>query len=368
MKKIFIYIIMNFFLCIFINAQENDKAELRLVFAGDIMGHDTQISAAKKGATYNYDTCFSHLKPYLEKSDIAIANLEVTLAGPPFKGYPQFSSPDELITSVKKSGFNLLTTANNHSLDRKKQGLERTIAVLDSLEVIYTGTFKNKEQRDKYYPLIIEKNDIRLAILNYTYGTNGLKVESPNIVNYIDRNKIIADLQKAKSAEVDFVIVTIHWGLEYQRQENAQQQELAEFLIENGADAIIGSHPHVVQPVKKVKKGDREAIVVYSLGNFISNQRKRYTDGGILFEMILRKSEETIVSDYSYLPVWVYKAPAENDRKHFVLIPSNKNNTYYSSSLNMSQADIKTMKLFNDDTIEHLKEINIMEKRDCDIK
>lgn len=358
MKKIILYSFVFLFWAVNLKAQDNSENQnVRLIFAGDIMGHDSQIAAANTHNGYNYDTCFALLKPYIEHADIAIANLEVTLAGPPFKGYPQFSSPDELAGAIKKSGFDLLITANNHSLDRRKYGLERTIDVLDSMEIIRTGTFKTPSQRESEYPLIIEKNNIRLAVLNYTYGTNGIKIQSPNIVNYIDKDIIKADLEKARSAEPDFIIVTIHWGLEYQRQENAGQRELAKFIAENGADAIIGSHPHVVQPIKHIKNKDKEALVVYSLGNFISNQRKRYTDGGILFEMVLEKDRETKIVDYSYLPVWVHKAPANKGGKHFVLLPSNRESSYYRSELGMSEEDYQKMKLFNDDTVGHLGEV-----------
>ncbi|MGC9345082.1 MAG: CapA family protein, partial [Bacteroidales bacterium] len=279
-------------------------------------------------------------------------------AGPPFKGYPQFSSPDDLALAAKNAGFDLFITANNHSLDRRKQGLERTIRVLDSLEIIRTGTFINKQERDLQYPLIIEKNSIRIALLNYTYGTNGLKVEEPNIVNYIDREQIAQDLKKAELADPDFTIVTIHWGKEYQREENSEQQALAQFMVEEDADAVIGSHPHVVQPVKNFTNGEKEALVVYSLGNFISNQRKRYTDGGILFEMTLTKDSETKVTEYNYLPVWVYKPLRRDGGNYFVLLPSHHDRSWYQDFL-MPEPEYEKMKLFNDDTFEHLKDLNI---------
>lgn len=357
MKKEFFNIILLIGLSFSMAAQETNR-QLKLVFAGDIMGHDSQIESARTNSGFNYDTCFSILKPYIQDADIAIANLEVTLAGPPFKGYPQFSSPDDLALAAKNAGFDLFITANNHSLDRRKQGLERTIRVLDSLEIIRTGTFINKQERDLQYPLIIEKNSIRIALLNYTYGTNGLKVEEPNIVNYIDREQIAQDLKKAELADPDFTIVTIHWGKEYQREENSEQQALAQFMVEEGADAVIGSHPHVVQPVKKFTNGDKEALVVYSLGNFISNQRKRYTDGGILFEMTLTKDSETKVTEYNYLPVWVYKPLRRDGGNYFVLLPSHHNRSWYQDFL-MPEPEYEKMKLFNDDTFEHLKDLNI---------
>jgi poly-gamma-glutamate synthesis protein (capsule biosynthesis protein) len=363
MRKEILYIIASLGFSIAIEAQES-KNQLKLIFAGDIMGHDTQIESAKTPYGYNFDTCFSILKPIIEKADIAIANLEVTLAGPPFKGYPQFSSPDELAAAASNAGFDIFITANNHSLDRRKQGLERTIRILDSMEIIRTGTFKNQEEKDLNYPLIIEKNNIRLALLNYTYGTNGLKVESPNIVNYIDREQIAKDLTKAELAEPDFTIVTIHWGLEYQREENEEQQELARFMVEAGADAVIGSHPHVVQPVKTIHNKETEALVVYSLGNFISNQRKRYTDGGILFEMTLTKDGETTVTDYNYLPVWVYKPLRRDGGNYFVLLPSHHERSWYKNFL-LPEPEYEKMKLFNDDTVDHLKDLQIMDWNNC---
>ena len=196
---------------------------------------------------------------------------------------------------------------------------------------------------------------MRLAILNYTYGTNGLKVQEPNIVNYIDRAIIQNDLDKAKLAEPDFTIVTIHWGLEYQRIQNDKQEELAEFILDNGADAIIGSHPHVIQPIKMYSYPDKEKLVVYSLGNFISNQRKRYTNGGILFEMTLQKAELTQISDYNYTPIWVYKPKNKAGKEHFILTPSNRDKTYYDS-IGMSPENYSIMKLFQDDTVGHLHE------------
>jgi len=360
MKSILIYQMISLFLFCNLAGQDNSN-RLTLVFAGDIMGHDSQIASAKYEEAYNYDTCFSFLQPYIASADIAIANLEVTLAGPPYKGYPRFSSPDELAFAARGAGFDLFITANNHSLDRNKEGLERTIDVLDKGKILRTGTFKNDSERLLDYPLIIEKNNIRLAILNYTYGTNGLKTEEPNIVNYTDREQIAKDLEKAKFAEPDFIIVTMHWGLEYQRSENIEQRELAEFIAKNGADAIIGSHPHVVQPVNKIHNGSNETLVVYSLGNFISNQRKRYTDGGILFELELEKKQKTRIIDYNYLPFWVYKPPRIDGGEHFVLLPSSKDKDFYNA-IGMSEEDYIQLKLFNEDTSKLLSGIRQKEE------
>ena len=340
-----------------LTGQQKSPSSLRLIFAGDIMGHDSQIEAARTGTGYDYDTCFSVLRSYIESADIAIANLEVTLAGPPYKGYPQFSSPDELAPALKNAGFDLMITANNHSLDRGKKGLERTLIILENNDLLMTGTFTNEQERNIYYPLILEKNGIRIALLNYTYGTNGLKTEHPNIVNYIDREQIALDLNKAKLALPDFIIVTMHWGLEYQREENTEQQALAEFIAQNGADAIIGSHPHVVQPLRLISTGNKQVPVLFSLGNFISNQRNRYTDGGILFELTIEKDTYTRITDFGYLPVWVYKQPVKNEGNQFVLLPSNKEKQFYNS-LGMSETDYEKLSQFNEDTRNHMENIH----------
>ena len=342
-------------------AQSNDTSTLRIIFAGDLMGHDGQIKSAwnEKSKSYQYDTCFSMIKDLVSNADIAMLNLEVTLAGEPYKGYPQFSSPDEVAIAAKNAGFDIFITANNHSLDGGKKGLERTIDVLDNNGIIRTGTFRDSIQRAVEYPLIIEKNSIRLAILNYTYGTNGLVVRPPNIVNYIDTSLILQDIAKAKLAEPDFIFVTLHWGLEYQRIENKQQQELAAFLIKSGADAIIGSHPHVIQPIRKYynNPGDSSSynLVVYSLGNFISNQGDRYRDGGLMVEVELQKSEDTKVTGYKTHPVFVYKPSKPGGGEVFVLLPSNERESMISR-FNMPESDQLYYNTFTEDTELHLKE------------
>ncbi len=297
-------------------------ARLRVVFAGDIMGHGTQIASALATGEpgYDYHPCFEYLKPYLEDADIAVGNLEVTLAGPPYKGYPQFSSPDELADALKDAGFDILIMANNHALDRGQEGFERTIEQLDRRGILHTGTFTSPGERQLHYPLVVEKNGIRIALLNYTYGTNGLRVPPPSMVNRIDTIQILEDLQKAASAEPDFIFAAMHWGTEYELTENRQQRELAEFLFRNGADAVIGSHPHVVQPIRGSGKGD---LVAYSVGNFISNQRPRYRDGGIVIQLdLVRGKDGAAIEGHAYLPSWVWK-PVTTKGTRFTLVPAN---------------------------------------------
>ncbi|MBN2275078.1 MAG: CapA family protein [Bacteroidales bacterium] len=342
--------------------QHSDTSSLTLVFGGDIMGHDEQIKGAWDEATqsYNYEPTFRYIKPFIEEADIAIGNLEVTLAGPAYTGYPQFSSPDELAKAASKAGFDVMIQANNHALDRGKKGFERTLRALDTLNLIHTGTFRNTEDREKNYPLILEKNNIRIALLNYTYGTNGLEIALPCIINRIDTVTIKNDLEKAGLANPDFVIVTMHWGEEYQRSENRQQRQLASFLFRHGADAIIGSHPHVIQPVRKHYPdpidSSRYNLVVYSLGNFVSNQRAQYKDGGIMFSMHLIKTRDgTSVSDYNYMPYWVYRADLTGKSTFYVLpVDLYSQNEDHFNLLDHNQYKITR---FYEDTRQHLKGI-----------
>ncbi len=341
-------------------SQKADTSRLSLVFAGDIMGHDEQIAGAWNTGTnsYDYEPSFRYIKPYIEHADIAIANLEVTLAGPPYKGYPQFSSPDALAKSARDAGFDVFIQANNHALDRGKSGFNRTLKMLDSLSIIHTGTFADGTDRELNYPLIIEKKGIRIAILNYTYGTNGIVIQKPCIINRIDTALIHRDIDKARLAEPDFVIVTLHWGEEYQRTENREQQKLAGFILSRGADAIIGSHPHVVQPIRLYPGPDstEKHIVVYSMGNFISNQRAQYKDGGIMVELDLMKiTGKTSVENFSYMPDWVYREDLPG-KSVFYVVPVGfyENNTLF---FNFKDYDRYKISQFATDTRALLKNV-----------
>ena len=301
-----------------------DTTRLSLLFAGDIMGHDSQIAAAydSKAKAYDYGPCFQFIKPYLESVDLAIGNLELTLAGPPYKGYPQFSSPDALATTLKAIGFDVLVTANNHSVDRHKKGIERTIQVLDSLTIPHTGTFVDDMDRLNNYPLMLEKNGITLALLNYTYGTNGIPVPSPTIVNRIDTATIHKDLLRAREKQPDVIIVFTHWGAEYERLPRKHEKEVAALCFKYGADLVIGSHPHVLQPMEWNKEGNR--LVVYSLGNFVSAQRKQYTDGGGMAYASLQKirykpdSTVTTIDSAGHYLHWVYRT-VDSNRDYYML-------------------------------------------------
>ena len=303
-------------------ASGQDTTRLSLLFLGDIMQHDSQIADAYNPGTdtYDYSDCFQHIRPYIQGVDVAIGNLEVTLAGRPYKGYPQFSAPDELLVDLKELGLDVIVTANNHSVDRGKAGVDRTIAMLDSFNIPHTGTFRNQAEKNKLHPLIIERQGFRLAILNYTYGTNGLPVTKPNIVNLLDTAVIRKDLQKTASMKPDVIIVFPHWGAEYQSLPSSTQKEITELCFRYGAKLVIGAHPHVIQPMEWRKSKDQ--LVAYSLGNFVSGQRKRYTDGGALIRIELAKvmfndgSSVTAIDTAGYILEWVHR---DYDKNYYVL-------------------------------------------------
>lgn len=311
---------------------------------------------------YDFNHCYHYITKYIQEADLAIANLEVPLAGKPYSGYPQFSSPDEFGLSLKETGFDLIVNANNHAIDRGKKGLIRTLNLLDSLKLKRTGTFLDSLDKTINNTLIVEVNKIKLAFLNYTYGLNGLKPEKPIIINLIDTNAIRADIDSSLKKDVDLVIVTIHWGMEYERYPNREQRKLAAFIQKCGAHAIIGSHPHVIQPIERFYPDSADSLkmipVVYSLGNFLSNQRDRYRDGGIIVELDVEKIYSTHIINISYIPAWVYKGNIDG-RLAYRLIPPVKFQEVMEE-LSISSSDSLKCEEFYKDTRLHLS--NIPEK------
>ena len=328
-------------------------ARITLLFAGDLMQHITQINAARiDGDKYDYTDCFALVRPLIEEADIAIGNFEVTLGGKPYRGYPCFSAPDEYVLAIRDAGFDVLLTANNHSLDSGRKGLERTIRMLDSLRIPHCGTYATPEARQKEYPLLIEKKGFRLALLNYTYGTNGLVVKEPNVVNYIDTTIIARDIVAAQAMQPDAIICCIHWGQEYQTRQNREQEQLADWLLAHGVTHIIGSHPHVVQPIEV--RGTEETgrhLVVYSLGNYLSNMMNKNCDGGLMVTLELEKDSVTRMKDASYQLVWVSR-PIVSHKKVHRLIPT----SYPDSLLNAGERRLRH--IFYEATRENLRQHN----------
>ena len=259
-----------------------------IMFIGDAMTHQAQIDKAKQlggGDSYDFTDCFKLIAPDVKAVDYAVVNLEVPLGGGKggYTGYPTFSAPDSYAVALKDAGFDLFLTANNHMLDRSDYGLRRTITALDSLNIPHVGVYNNAQDRVAKVPYIADINGIKVAFLNYTYGTNGLTAKDGAEVSYIDRDAIKKEIKASRDAGAELVAVCIHWGNEYQLHEHATQRDLADFMLAEEVDMIIGGHPHVVQPmvIKETPSG-KKVPVVYSLGNFISNMTTKDTQGGAL--------------------------------------------------------------------------------------
>jgi len=338
--------------------------KISLLFIGDIMGHDEQIWSAenRETHTYSYDTIFTYVRPLISGAGIAIANFEVTLAGPPYKGYPQFSSPAALAVACRNAGIDYLVTANNHAADRGKTGITGTINRLDSIGIPHTGTFLSRESKDALQPLMIRKNGFSIALLNYTYGTNGNAVPEPVIVNILDKESVTRDIEKAKSLNPDMLILFLHWGTEYDTVPTPEQSDLAAYFFSKGVDLIIGSHPHVLQKMLWYRDGSAmNKAVVYSLGNFISNQRKPKTDGGSMVKIELEKTGDIWkVSNVGFYLTWVY-TPIIKYRKQFYILPCSEFENKPEFFAN--PADFIQMKKFIDDSraLLYKQNINIRE-------
>lgn len=296
-----------------------------LLFVGDAMQHQAQLDKAKEigKGEYDYTDCFSLIAPSILQADYAVCNLEVPLGGgPDYTGYPCFSAPDSFAESLKDAGFDLMLTANNHCLDRRDKAARRTLDALDSLKLDHIGTFRNIEERDSLVPLIKDINGFKIAFLNYTYGTNGITPSEGMEVALIDKDKIEKEIKIAKEKRAEIIVVAMHWGIEYVLIENNIQRTLADFLIDNGVDMIIGGHPHVVQPMKTIynQKEDKDVLVVYSLGNFISNMKTADTRGGAMVWTTLTRDSigRARFGNAEYELLFAAK-PEEN--KNFKVIP-----------------------------------------------
>jgi hypothetical protein len=364
-----VFLSVSFIICIFLSTNgQNVSVEpnkISLLFIGDIMGHDEQIWSAENREThiFNYNDVFRYIQPVIAEADIAIANFEVTLAGPPYSGYPTFSSPSALASACKNAGIDYMVTANNHSVDRGKKGITGTITRLDSLGIPHTGTFLNKADRDSLYPLMINKTGLSIALLNYTYATNGIIVPEPVIVNMLDKDLITNDVKKAKMNNANLIILFLHWGTEYDTIPSKTQTDLAQYFFSIGVDLIIGSHPHVLQKMVWYKNVAplKDGIIVYSMGNFVSNQRKPKTDGGSMVRIEITQNDNSLkITDAGYYLTWVY-APIEKYRKKFFILPCSEFENKPAFFSNPS--DYSKMKLFinNSRALLDKQNINIKE-------
>ena len=343
-------------------ANEDSLISVRVIAAGDAMCHSPQFTQAKKPAsnTYDFSGCFQYMTDILATGDLNIVNLETTLAGAPYSGYPQFCAPDEFAAALQEAGFNFFLLANNHCADKGSKGVISTIEKLQKLQIPSAGTYLNKSDRQQRHPALMEINGIKIALLNYTYSTNGLSVTAPVSVNYLhDTTQIKKDLEAAKLQQADIIIAFLHWGTEYRRTPDDRQKAQAQFFFENGTDMIIGSHPHVIEPMEYFAYNPADTtqkkLIYWSLGNFISNQRKEHTDGGIMASFTITKNKNTQqirVENETAIPYWVYRKP--NLFPGYFVLPTERflND---STTFSFSHEDRAAFELFERNTREMLE-------------
>ena len=327
-----------------------------LTAIGDIMCHNTQYIDAYNDETgeYDFSYVFDDISLYTKTADICVGNLETTFAGEDvgYSSYPTFNTPDSLAYELKDIGVDVLSTAGNHALDKGFNGLSRTIDVLNDADISHLGTYKTKEEQDK--TLIKYVKGIKIAFVNFAYGTNGIPIPSdkPYCVNLIDENLMKEQIDRAKQEEPDIIIACMHWGTEYKTTPNSTQEQLTDFLFKNGVDIILGTHPHVLEPMEKrtVTLDDgttKDGFVIYSLGNFIADQNAEYTRDSIILNIDITKHTDgkITIDNYEYVPIYMYKDTSKKKQK-MKLLDINKNIYNYENYLdnNISKSLYSTLK------------------------
>ena len=343
------------------NSEENEKEEAEdttfsLCAIGDIMCHNTQYQDAynSDSDSYDFSYVFDDISLYTKTADLCIGNLETTFAGKDrgYSSYPTFNTPDELASNLKKLGLDVLTTANNHCLDKGIDGLNRTIDILNDADISHLGTYKSQEERDTV--LIKYVKGLKIAFINYTYETNGITVPSDKTycVNLIDNDLILKDINSAKEQNADIIVACMHWGTEYNTSPSSSQKETADFLFKNGVDIVLGGHPHVLQPMEKrtvtLDAGTtKDGFIIYSLGNFMADQNAKNTKDSIILDLTITKHVDgTVTIDKAeYIPIYLYKDSSSKEQK-FKILNIEKSILNYDSgiSTNIDKALYNTLK------------------------
>lgn len=306
--------------------QEETDTTFTMTAIGDIMCHNTQYWDAynKETDTYDFSYVFNDISYYTKIGDIAIGSLETSFAGKErgYSNYPTFNSPDELAYAVKDIGIDVVSTAGNHCLDMGYSGLSRTIDVLNDADIAHLGTYKTQEDQDKI--LFKYVKGVKIAFINYTYGTNGIPLPSDKefCVNLIDKELIQKHIKLAKEKNADMIVACMHWGTEYRLTANDEQKELADFLFKNGVDVILGNHPHVLEPMEKrtvtLDNGTtKDGFVIYACGNFICDQNAENTRNSIILNLTITKhiDGKITIDKANYIPIYMYKDPSKSIKR-----------------------------------------------------
>ena len=263
---------------------------IRIVFIGDVMSHSPQVTAALRSggnrdnpADFDYSDCFRHVRDRFDAADYVVANMEFPCGVTPYTGFPQFSAPQSLAYEAQRVGIDLFLTANNHICDKGRTGIDSTYAIYTRMGIPFTGIYRSEGEELLNNPLIANIKGHDIAFINFTYGTNGLPVPQPWRVNLLDSTHVKAVIERARARGAELIVALPHWGEEYHLVPSESQRRWVDFLHRNGVAAIVGSHPHVVQPAVFAPP----FATAYSLGNFMSNQSDVNTQIGMLYELVL---------------------------------------------------------------------------------
>jgi len=308
------------------------KEVIQIAAVGDFLMHLPVVDAAYNRTTGNYSftEMFREVESFLSSPDLTIGNLETRLAGKDkgYSGYPLFNTPAELAIDLKALGVDVIATANNHSLDKGTDGIIKTLDNLQKTGLVPLGTYRNPAEQEK--PVTYRVKGINIGFLNYTQHVNGnlLPRDKKYMVDLIDEEAIKNNIQVLKQEGVDLIIAYMHFGTEYQRQPDDYQEKITGLLFREGVDIVLGDHVHVLQPAEKQKikvpgeNTEKEVFVAYSLGNFISNQRWRYSDSGVILNLSIEKdysNGKTTLQKADYIPVWVHIYRQNGKKKYRVV-------------------------------------------------
>ena len=354
-----------------------------LAATGDILMHGPVIkSGLQPGGGYDFSSIFTYFADYVTSADYAVANLETTLAGltngyDKYSGYPQFNCPDDMVTGLKNAGFDMLLTSNNHAYDTRSIGLKRTQQVIADRGLAHLGT---KPTADTPNYFIADINGIRIGMLCYTYETDPsatgkapndhkMTPEDAKLINTFDYSNLplfyeemAENMEDMTAAEVDAVVMFIHWGDEYKIQQNDKQSLIAQNLCDLGVDVIIGGHPHVVQPVELLTAtdGSHKTVCLYSMGNAVSNQRisqmnlkTGHTEDGVLFSVTFTKYSDgtVILSDTNLLPLWVNHRANAQGKWIYPILPLDKQIEDWKTQFDLTDTMLKNAQASHDRTM-----------------
>ena len=326
--------------------EEKDKPgkAITLSAVGDILIHDRVYEAAETEDGYDFEPMLKDMKPYMEDATITFANQETMIGGEELglSGYPAFNSPVEIGEELKDSGVDIVSIANNHSLDRGEEAIQESIKHWKDIDMTYIGAYKDEEDASDIRVLETDE-DISIGFLAYTYGTNGISVPDGKdfLLNYIDESQIKKDIAEAQE-KADVVVLSLHFGEEYKTMPNEEQENLVQMAADEDVDIVLGHHPHVLQPMEWVEgKNGHETFAIYSLGNFFSGQDELDRQiGGILHLTIREYNDKITVTDPEFMPTFVdieddYKMQPMYELSNDVLNKSDKH--YKQTKEHMSQ-------------------------------